>query len=98
MPWVEYDQEVKYRAGQLYYKIVTDLNLLPEKTRLAALNLSAGLERREWPFTAKEKGGSPEFWVIRDTKLLEREMKIAAKNLDFERAAQLRDLIKKNEI
>ena len=49
VPWVEYDQEVKYRAGQLYDKIVTDLNLLPEKTRLAALNLSAGLERREWP-------------------------------------------------
>ena len=55
-------------------------------------------EIREWPFSAKEKGGSPEFWAIRDTKLLEREMKIAAKNLDFERAAQLRDLIKKNEI
>jgi len=55
-------------------------------------------EIREWPFTAKEKGDSPEFWAIRDTKLLEKEMKIAAKNLDFERAAQLRDLIKKIEI
>jgi excinuclease ABC subunit B len=32
--------------------------------------------------------------MIRDLKLLEQEMKEAAKNLDFERAAQIRDLIK----
>jgi ADP-heptose:LPS heptosyltransferase len=46
---VEYDDEVKNQARQLYDKIVTELNLQPEKTRIAALNLSAGLERREWP-------------------------------------------------
>jgi ADP-heptose:LPS heptosyltransferase len=49
VPWVEYDDEVKNQARQLYDKIVTELNLQPEKTRIAALNLSAGLERREWP-------------------------------------------------
>ncbi len=49
VPWVEYKEEVKNETRQLYDKIVTDLNLQPEKTRLAALNLSAGLERREWP-------------------------------------------------
>ena len=32
---------------------------------------------------------------MHDKKLLEKEMKLAAKNLDFERAAEIRDLIKK---
>jgi len=50
-------------------------------------------EIREWPF-ARKKEITSEFWVIKDTKLLEKEMKKAAKNLDFERAAQIRDLIK----
>ena len=39
-----------------------------------------------------------EFGMIGDIKLLEKEMKIAAKNLDFERAAEIRDLIKKIRI
>ena len=33
--------------------------------------------------------------MIRDAKLLEKEMWEAAKNLDFERAAKIRDLLKK---
>ena len=48
---------------------------------------------REWPFGKKEKMVTSEFWIIQDVKLLEKEMKIAARNLDFERAAQVRDLI-----
>jgi len=48
---------------------------------------------RDWPFALKEKDVTSEFWAIRDAKLLEREMKKAAKNLDFERAAEIRDLI-----
>ncbi|MFQ6049731.1 MAG: excinuclease ABC subunit UvrB [Candidatus Paceibacterales bacterium] len=51
-------------------------------------------EIRKWPFVSKEKEVSSEFWMIKDKKLLEKEMKIAAKNLDFERAAEIRDLIK----
>lgn len=51
---------------------------------------------REWGFSKKQDVDS-EFWVVHDRKLLEKEMKIAAKNLDFERAAELRDLIKKLE-
>lgn len=47
---------------------------------------------RDWPFAKKEV--KEEFWVIHDRKLLEKEMKEAAKNLDFERAAKIRDLIK----
>jgi len=54
-------------------------------------------EIREWPFLVKEKKITSEFWVIRDTKLLEKEMREAAKNLDFERAAEIRDLIRKTK-
>ncbi|MEK7519586.1 MAG: excinuclease ABC subunit UvrB [Patescibacteria group bacterium] len=53
-------------------------------------------EIRDWPFAPKEKEISSEFWIIQDKKLLEKEMKIAARNLDFERAAKIRDLIKKS--
>jgi len=49
---------------------------------------------RDWPFQRKEKEVAFEFWAIRDKKLLEKEMKEAARNLDFERAAEIRDLIK----
>jgi len=50
-------------------------------------------EIREWSF-AKKAEISSEFWAIRDIQLLEKEMKEAAKNLDFERASEIRDLIK----
>ena len=52
-------------------------------------------EIRKWPFVSKEKQICSEFMMIRDIKLLEKEMYQAAKNLDFERAAEIRDLIKK---
>lgn len=51
---------------------------------------------RDWGFSKKEDV-QEEFWAVHDKKLLEKEMKIAAKNLDFERAAEIRDLIKKQE-
>lgn len=50
---------------------------------------------REWSFAKKEYKLSLELWMVRDIKLLEKEMKDAARNLDFERAAKIRDLIKK---
>jgi len=49
---------------------------------------------RDWGFSKKEDIAE-EFWVVNDKKLLEKEMKEAAKNLDFERAAKIRDLINK---
>lgn len=55
-------------------------------------------EIRDWPFASKEKDVTSEFWAIRDAKLLEKEMKVAANNLDFERAAEIRDLIKKIKV
>ena len=51
---------------------------------------------RDWGFSKKEDVDL-EFWQVNDKKLLEKEMKIAAKNLDFERAAEIRDLIKKQD-
>lgn len=54
-------------------------------------------EIREWLFASKKKEISSEFSSIRNPKLLEREMKKAAKSLDFERAAQIRDLMKRLE-
>jgi excinuclease ABC subunit B len=52
---------------------------------------------RDWIFATKEKEIAAEFWLVKDKKLLEKEMKEAAKNLDFERAAEIRDLIEKIE-
>ena len=52
-------------------------------------------EIRKWLFGAKEEKTESEFSHIKDKKLLEKEMKTAAKNLDFERAAEIRDLIEK---
>lgn len=52
-------------------------------------------EIRDWCFASREKQISSEFAIIQDAKLLEKEMKEAAGNLDFERAAEIRDLIKK---
>ncbi len=49
---------------------------------------------RDWGFS-KPEDVSMEFDLVQDKKLLEKEMKIAAKNMDFERAAELRDLLKK---
>ncbi|MDD2697106.1 MAG: excinuclease ABC subunit UvrB [Candidatus Pacebacteria bacterium] len=51
-------------------------------------------EIRDWPFSKKEMT-KLEFGPIQDVKLLEKEMKTAAKSLDFERAAEIRDLIKR---
>jgi len=53
-------------------------------------------EIKEWLFKEKKEVLS-EFSFIHDKKLLEKEMKKAAQNLDFERAAEIRDLLKKME-
>jgi len=54
-------------------------------------------EIKEWIFGKKKEIIDSELWLIKDKKFLEREMKKAAQNLDFERAAQIRDMIKKLE-
>ncbi|MBZ9569523.1 excinuclease ABC subunit UvrB [Patescibacteria group bacterium] len=54
-------------------------------------------EIRDWPFVSRKKEIKAEFGKIGDVKLLEKEMKKAAKNLDFERAAEIRDLIRETK-
>jgi len=49
----------------------------------------------DWRLGNKEKQVEAEFEAIHDIRILEQEMKRAADGLDFERAVQLRDLIKK---
>ncbi len=53
---------------------------------------------RDWPFDLREKQIASEFWLIQDKKLLEKEIKEAAKDLNFERAAEIRDLINKLKV
>lgn len=50
-------------------------------------------EVREWPFFSRKKEILAEFGPVQDIKLLKKEMKIAARNLDFERAAEIKKLI-----
>jgi excinuclease ABC subunit B len=52
-------------------------------------------EIKNWPFAAKKNILTPEFGAVKDIKFMEKEMNIAAKNLDFEKAAGIRDLINK---
>ncbi len=49
---------------------------------------------RDWGFS-KPEDVAAEFGPAQDRKLLEKEMKQAAKDLDFERAVEIRDLLKK---
>ncbi|MGC9031423.1 MAG: excinuclease ABC subunit UvrB [Minisyncoccia bacterium] len=49
---------------------------------------------REWAFS-KTQEEKIEPWLLKDKKLLEKELKGAIENWDFERAIKLRDLIKK---
>jgi excinuclease ABC subunit B len=70
-------------------KIQKDYNKEHGITPLAIIN-----NIKNWGFSKKENVVS-DLWLIQDKKLLEKEMKTAAHNLDFERAAEIRDLIKK---
>jgi len=63
-----------------------------KKNKITPKTIISGI--RDWGFSKKEDLAK-EFGILHDKKLLEKEMKIAAKNLDFERAAEIRDLLKK---
>ena len=53
-PWVTYDTKIKDQAQILFKHALTSLNITRQKPRLAGLNLSAGLKRREWPLEKNE--------------------------------------------
>ncbi|MBI4123067.1 MAG: excinuclease ABC subunit UvrB [Parcubacteria group bacterium] len=52
-------------------------------------------EIRKWELGTKEKATLAEFAAVQDVQVLQQEMRTAASSLDFERAAEIRDLIKK---
>jgi ADP-heptose:LPS heptosyltransferase len=53
-PWVTYDKKIKNQAQILFRHVLTHLNITGQKPRLAGLNLTAGLKRREWPLEKNE--------------------------------------------
>jgi ADP-heptose:LPS heptosyltransferase len=48
-PWAAYGHPTRQEAERLFSFIVNKLSLNPGMPRIAAINLSAGLMRREWP-------------------------------------------------
>jgi ADP-heptose:LPS heptosyltransferase len=49
IPWVAYPQPIKQAARKLFYQIIANIGSSKDSARLVAVNLSAGLTRREWP-------------------------------------------------
>ncbi len=52
-------------------------------------------EIKPWEFSVKEKALGAELALVQDAEILEKEMREAANNLDFERAARVRNLLLK---
>lgn len=48
-PWVRFDEQTKNKAYEIYKKICLFVNPEKENLKIAAVNLSSGLERRNWP-------------------------------------------------
>jgi ADP-heptose:LPS heptosyltransferase len=48
-PWIEYDSSIKNEARRLFDLTISGLPLKKDNPGIIALNLTAGLERREWP-------------------------------------------------
>ena len=48
-PWMTYTPEIAQKSKSIYDQILIDLDLSLDYHRLAGLNLSAGLARRQWP-------------------------------------------------
>lgn len=48
-PWATYGNSTRQEAEKLFSFVVDKLSLNPGAPRIAAVNLSAGLTRREWP-------------------------------------------------
>ncbi|MCK6620783.1 MAG: glycosyltransferase family 9 protein [Calditrichaceae bacterium] len=48
-PWADYPAEIKNQAKSLFERVLASLPVKSNPPRVAAINLSAGLPRREWP-------------------------------------------------
>ena len=49
-PWVSFGDEIKNEAKELYQWVLQQFNLDLENSKIAAVNLSAGLGQRDWTF------------------------------------------------
>ena len=49
-PWVTFGNDIKGKAKELYKWILNQLRLKPDSAKIVAVNLSAGLIRRDWTF------------------------------------------------
>jgi len=49
-PWVSYENEIKAKAKELYQWVLQQLSLNTGTSKIAAVNLSAGLVQRDWTF------------------------------------------------
>jgi len=49
-PWVVYNNEIKEKAKELYGWILKQFNFNSESSKIVAVNLSAGMVRRDWTF------------------------------------------------
>lgn len=49
-PWISFDDEIKKKAKELYQWVLQQFNLDSEQSRIAGVNLSAGLVQRDWTF------------------------------------------------
>jgi len=47
-PWLEYSPDIKTEAEKIYENICSELSVNKDDAKIAAINLSAGLKRREW--------------------------------------------------
>jgi len=47
-PWVQFGSEIKEQAFKLYQQVCKNLNPNKDKLKLVAVNLTSGLERRNW--------------------------------------------------
>lgn len=54
-PWVEFGNTIQRQAKELFSSVAARLSLNSNSPRLAAVNLSAGLKRREWPLEKYEE-------------------------------------------
>lgn len=72
-PWVKFGNEVVEKSSQLYKKVCQTIDPGKSKLKVAAINLTSGLERRNWPIekyieflkTASEKYNEKvDGWVI----------------------------------
>jgi ADP-heptose:LPS heptosyltransferase len=47
-PWIEYNSDIKSEADKIYETLCSELKVNPADAKIATINLSAGLKRREW--------------------------------------------------